>query len=204
MSERPEMPIILASGSSTRRQLLAGAGIAFTVQPADVDEDALRLEMAAGERCDPMAVAKALAAAKAVAVSKSASGALVIGADQILELAGEIITKSTSRAEARRTLIRMSGQSHSLHSALAIARDGQVVWQICESAQLTMRALSDVAIDAYLDQAGPGALSSVGAYQIEGPGILLFERIEGDYFTILGLPLLPLVAALRREGAVPA
>lgn len=194
--------IVLASGSSARRELLERAGIRFSVQPAAVDEDAVRQAMSASGQPEPRAVAEALAAAKAVAVSRLRPGAVVVGADQVLDLGGEIVNKSPDLATAKALLARMSGRTHALHSALAIARSGVVVWGTCEIARLTMRRLSDTAIDDYLASVGPGVLASVGAYQIEGRGITLFERIEGDHFTILGLPLLPLIAALREQGAL--
>ena len=128
--------------------------------------------------------------------------ALVIGADQTLDVDGNRWTKPATVAEAREQLARLSGHAHQLHSAVAVARDGAVAWRHRDSAQLTMRPLSATMIDAYLAEVGDAALASVGAYQIEGPGIRLFDRIDGDYFTILGLPLLPLLAYLRGEGAI--
>jgi septum formation protein len=147
-------------------------------------------------------IASALADAKAIAVSRDSSGSFVIGADQTLDLDGDRWTKPGSVAEAREQLARLSGRTHELHSAVVVARDGAILWRHSDSARLTMRPLTATAIDAYLAEVGDAALTSVGAYQIEGPGIRHFERIDGDYFTVLGLPLLPLLMYLRSEGVV--
>ena len=195
------MTLILASASAARKALLAGAGVAFSVQPAAIDERAVEIPLIAGG-ASPADVATALAAEKAIAVSRDSIGATVIGADQTLDLDGERWTKPATVAEAREQLARLSGRAHRLRSAVAVARDGTVRWQHTASATLTLRPLTAAAIDAYLAEAGDSALGSVGAYQIEGPGIRLFDRIEGDYFTILGLPLLPLLAYLRGEGEI--
>jgi len=195
------MTIVLASASPARRALLAAAGVRFTVHPAAIDERAVEIPLIAGG-ASPADVAAALAEAKAVAVSRAADDALVIGADQTLDLDGTRWTKPANMAEAREQLARLSGREHRLHSAVAVARAGRVLWLHAESAGLTMRALSATAVDAYLADTGDAVLESVGAYQIEGPGIRLFERIDGDYFAILGLPLLPLLAYLRGEGEI--
>jgi septum formation protein len=193
--------LVLASGSSIRQLLLRNAGVQFEVDPADIDERAAEqplLESSAG----PDDLALALAMAKAAHVSERRSADLVIGADQVLDLDGERFTKPEDMEAARRQLLRLSGRSHQLHSALACARGGEVVWSHLSSPVLRMRSLEPGAIGRYLAEAGEPVLSSVGAYQLEGPGIQLFEAIEGDYFAILGLPLLPLLAFLRSEGLV--
>ena len=150
----------------------------------------------------PVAAAQLLARAKADAVAAERSGHLVLGADQTLARGPERFSKPSGRAAAAEQLRRLSGQSHELHSAIALVRDGEVLFEHVDSARLTMRDFSDVFIDDYLDMAGDAALASVGGYQLEGIGIHLFERVEGDYFTILGLPLLPLLAFLRQNGWV--
>jgi septum formation protein len=193
--------LVLASQSPTRIAMLNAAGIAFTAIPAPLDERAVEaplIEAGAGA----MAIAEALAAAKAVAVGRQLTEAIVIGADQTLELEGEHFVKPATMAEAREHLARLSGRTHTLQTAVAAVHRGNVVWRHSEAPKLTMRPLTAAAIDAYLDKVGNAALSSVGAYQIEGPAIQLFDAIEGDYFTILGLPLLPLLRFLRGEGAI--
>lgn len=201
--------LILASGSISRRQMLAAAGLAFEVVPSSVDEDALRLDLEkASPRDDglPMRVASSLAIAKAKDVSARSPGAIVIGADQVLCLEGstEIFTKPVDVAAARIQLKRLAGRRHWLHAAVALAVDGEPVWADIDSAGLTMRVFSDAFLDAYLARVGEKVCTSVGAYQLEGLGIQLFERIEGDYFTILGMPLLPLLAELRRRKVIEA
>lgn len=195
------MTIVLASTSAARAALLKAAGVPFTVKPADIDERAVEAPLVAGGGA-PADIAAALAEAKAVAVSRAAAGAFVIGADQTLDLDGDRWTKPATLAEAREQLTRLSGRTHALQSAIAVARDGVVVWRHRDRAHLTVRSLSATAIDAYLSEVGDQALASVGAYQIEGPAIRLFETIDGDYFTILGLPLLPLLAYLREVGEI--
>ena len=193
-------PIVLASRSATRMALLDSAGIAFSSVPSSVDERAVEAPLIVGG-ASPADIAAALADAKALDVSMRAPDGLVIGADQTLDCDGDRWTKPANRADARRQLARLSGRTHRLHSAVAIARNGKITWRHLASASLTMRPLAAAAIDAYLADVGDAALMSVGAYQIEGPGIRLFDKIDGDYFTILGLPLLPLLAYLRGEGA---
>lgn len=193
------MSLVLASASQVRQLLLRNAGLAFEVDPAGIDERAAEqplLRSGAG----PDDLALALAMAKASAVSERRGGDLVIGADQVLDLDGERLTKPESMEAARRQLLRLSGRSHQLHSAVACARGGEVLWSHLDSPTLTMRALDPGVIGRHLAEAGTQVLSSVGAYQLEGPGIRLFEAIEGDYFSILGLPLLALLAFLRSEG----
>lgn len=193
--------IVLASGSPARRTLLANAGIAFAVESAALDERQVEAPLVA-RGAAPAEVAGALAAAKAIEVSRRRPEALTIGADQTLDCDGHRGTKSETIDEARAQLQRLAGRAHRLHSAVAVARHGAVRWRHQDSATLTMRPLTVAEIDAYLVRVGDSALRSVGVYQLEGEGIRLFERIEGDYFTILGLPLLPLLAYLRGEGAI--
>ena len=196
------MRLILASGSATRATLLKNAGVTFATEPSRVDERALEAPLVANGR-SPGEIAVALAEAKAIDVSRRQSGTLVIGADQTLDLVGERFTKPANNAEAREQLSRLSAKTHQLHSAVAIAEDGTVLWRHLDSASLTMRALAPAEIDAYLAAAGEHVTASVGGYQVEGLGIRLFEKIEGDHFTILGLPLIPLLDYLRTRGALP-
>lgn len=194
-------PLILASTSRTRVDLMRAAALDFTAEAAGVDERAVEIpwrERGAG----PDAIAVALADAKALAVSARRPGALVVGADQTLGLGRELLVKADDRAGARRQLERLAGRTHELHAAVALARNGAVVWRHLATASLTMRALTPQDLDRYLDRVGETILGSVGCYHLEGYGIRLFDRIEGDYFTILGLPMLPLLAALRAAGAI--
>lgn len=190
--------LILASGSAARRQILSGAGVPFVVQPADIDEEALKDGLLA-EFKPPKAIAQALARAKAVARSNRTQG-LVIGADQTLDLNGTLFSKASTIAEAEATLRLLRGKTHQLHSATVLALNGQWVWQEVVTASLTMRDFSDRFLTRYLEQQGPAILSSVGGYQLESQGVQLFDHIEGDYFTILGLPLSGLLAQLRQYG----
>ncbi len=194
--------IVLASKSASRAAILRGAGVAFETVGSGVDEDAVKAELQAkGAR--PREVAADLAERKALAVSAARAG-LVVGADQTLELDGVLHDKVDTCAEARSRLAALRGRTHSLHSAVAAAEDGRIVWQRLESPSLTMRAFSDTWLDGYLARGGADLLGSVGCYLLEGEGVQLFEAIEGDYFAILGLPLLPLLAMLRGRGAIPA
>jgi septum formation protein len=193
---RGDKPLILASQSRARQDLLANAGIAFEALPTAIDERAVERESGLSLPDD---IAARLAREKALFVSMRHPGRYVIGADQTLALGARRFSKPADRAGALEHLRALAGQTHALHSAVAVARDGQVLFADAATAQMTMRPLAETAIDAYLDQAGTAALSSVGAYQLEGLGIHLFERIDGDHFTILGLPLLPLLEFLRRE-----
>ena len=195
------VPIVLASASPTRIALLRNAGIEFTAVAAQIDERAIEAALAASAR-PPAEIAAALAEAKALSVAASRAGALVIGADQVLSADGRAWHKPSSIGEARDQLIALSGRTHELHSAIAVAREGTIGWRHSETVRLTMRPLTAGFIDDYLSRVGREALRSVGSYQIEGPGIQLFERIAGDYFAILGLPLLPLLAYLRNAGAI--
>lgn len=194
--------LILATASPIRRALLANAGVAFRAEAAGIDERALEAPLLA-RGATPAEIAIALADEKALAVSRLNGDALVIGADQTLDSDGHRGTKSATLAEARRQLMRLAGRAHHLHAALALARAGTIVWRHLESPRLVMRALSAQEIDAYLARVSPDVLQSVGVYQIEGAGIQLFDAIDGDWTAIQGLPLLPLIKALRAEGALP-
>ncbi len=196
---RADHPLVLASRSDVRGKILAATGLWFEIRPADLDERAL--EAQAGNP-GPIAAAQLLARAKASAVSMERPGQLVIGADQTLARGTERFSKPADRAAAAGQLRRLSGSSHELHSAIVLVRDGEVVFEHVDSARLTMRKFDDDFIAIYLDAAGSAASASVGGYQLEGIGVHLFERVEGDYFTILGLPLLPLLAFLRQNGWV--
>jgi septum formation protein len=192
--------LILASGSATRRAVLEAAGIDIEVQSADVDEAAIRESLlAADATVSHESIAQALADAKAEAVSAQHPDALVIGADQVLSFEGRLFEKPKSIDEARTQLLALRGKTHALHSATALAQRGEVIWRDVESAFLTLRNFSEAALDRYLARAGDVVLTSVGAYQIEGPAVQLFEGIDGDHSTILGLPLLPLLKELRRR-----
>ena len=192
-------PIILASKSASRRALLAGVGLPFEVEPADIDERGV--EQALSQRGEPAGgLALALARAKALAVSARRPQALTLGADQTLILDGRPMHKAPTRAAAADALQALSGRGHRLVSAFALARDGAILAEDSDSADMTMRALDAAQIARYLDIAGPAVLASVGAYQIEGLGAHLFESISGDHATILGLPMLKLLAALRGLG----
>src|ERR1044072_6469165 len=195
-------PLILASSSKSRAKLLEAAGLAFIVEPPGLDESAMRQAVAGGEALAPHDVAEVLARAKAEAVSEMAPKAYVIGGDQVLAFGDIIMSKPESMEAARRQLLDLSGKTHTLHTAVAVATNGETIWADTTVATLTMRKLSPVFIGRYLAAAGEEVLSSVGAYQIESLGIQLFEKIEGDYFSILGLPLIPLLDTLRREGII--
>lgn len=204
IAPQPGAPgVVLASASKVRRQLLENAGVAITVIAAAVDEDevkrALKASRATADQC-----AETLAELKATRVAGRAGGALVIGCDQMLDLDGTWFDKPIDRDHARAHLQTLSGRTHRLISAAVVLKDGARIWHHVAVARLTMRALSPGFIDAYLDAVGGAALSSVGAYQLEGLGAQLFARIEGDYFTVLGLPLLPLLDFLRAHGVVRA
>lgn len=195
--------LILASASAVRARLLKDAGIVFTARDSRVDEEALKERFAGSNSdADTDALALELAGAKALAVAAASGDALVLGADQILSCAGRRYDKPKSIEEARDNLRAFRGRPHILHSGLALAAKGELVWRHTARATLTMRDFSDAFLDAYLDEAGEMVMKSVGCYQLEGPGVQLFERIEGDYFTILGLPLLPLLDELRRRKVV--
>lgn len=194
-------PLILASASAARRAMLGQLGVEFVSEAPDVDEAAIKARMAGQPAAD---VAAALAAAKAVTVSQRRPGTLVLGSDQILELDGELMDKAEDLAGARARLRRLRGRSHTLHSAAALARDGQVVWSGLDRAEMHMRPYTDDFLERYLAAEGDQLLGSVGCYRLEGPGAQLFERVEGDFFTVLGLPLWLVLGELRRLGAIAA
>ena len=201
--------LILGSGSAVRAMLLDQAGIHFEVVTSEVDEDKIKAEFAEREQLGDTGfatdkLAMKLAEAKALAVAKSHPDALVIGADQILSCENRRFDKPKDMDEARTNLQFFRGKPHILHGGVAIAKGDAIIWGHSDRATLTMRGFTDAFLDDYLDQLGEQILKSVGCYQMEGMGVQLFERIEGDYFTILGLPLLPLLAELRRLAAAPA
>jgi septum formation protein len=191
-----KQPLILASQSRSRQMLLANSGIDFETVAADIDERAVQESAGMSAAGD---IAALLARAKAVSVSRQKPGRYVVGADQTLALGGRFFNKPSGRAQATEQLRALAGHRHELRSAVAVARDGDVLFAETTHAQMTMRPLGETQIAAYLDQAGEAVTTSVGAYQLEGLGVHLFECIEGDHFTILGLPLLPLLGFLRRE-----
>ena len=196
------MSVILASKSAARRAVLDGAGVAYEALVAGVDEDAVKIEMLA-VGAGPREVAEALAELKAVQVSKNRPG-LVIGADQTLDLDGKLYDKAPDLYVAWQRLSLLRGKTHKLHSAVVVARDGEPIWREVVTATLTMRDFSDAFLQAYLATEGEAALGSVGCYRLEGPGAQLFSEIEGDYFAILGLPLMGLLDLLRRHGEIAA
>src|SRR6185369_873440 len=191
--------LVLASKSDVRGKLLAAAGLRFEVRPASIDERAVEKEAGAA---DATAAAVLLARAKALHVAAQRPGQMVLGADQTLALGERRFSKPVDRAAAAEQLRALRGKVHQLHSALALARDGAVLFDCVDTARLTMREVSDRFLEEYLDVAGHTALQSVGGYQLEGLGVHLFDKIEGDYFTILGLPLMPLLAHLRQAGLI--
>ncbi|WP_422020200.1 Maf-like protein [Roseibium sp.] len=197
------MALVLASGSKIRAELMRNAGLTIDVDPANVDERAVEAPLLEAG-FPPEDLASVLAEAKANDVSARRPGDLVIGADQILAFEGERRTKPDDMEAARRQLLAFSGKTHELLSAVVISKGGEAIWRHVSTARLTMRTLSPAFIGHYLAEAGDDVLSSVGAYQLEGLGLQLFEKIDGDYFTILGLPMLPLLAQLRELGVIEA
>jgi septum formation protein len=192
-------PLVLASRSVARRTLLEAAGIPIALCPADIDERGLE---ARARLQDPAAVATLLAREKAAFVAKSHPGRLVLGADQTLALAAQRFSKPADRSAARAQIKALAGRTHALHAAVAFVQDDAVLFTHVETARMTMRPFTDEFLDRYLDAVGDAALTSVGGYQLEGLGVQLFERIDGDYFTILGLPLLRALDFLRRHGCL--
>jgi septum formation protein len=192
-------PLLLASRSKARQMLLAAAGIPVEVRPADLDERGLE---AAAPSPSPAAIAAHLARAKASATAKTCPGRLTLGADQTLALGGACFAKPADPTAARAQLLALRGRSHELHAAVAFVKDDKVLFEYAGVARMTMRSFSDDFLDRYLDGVGSAAMASVGGYQLEGPGIQLFERVDGDYFTILGLPLLAVMDFLRQQGCL--
>ncbi len=200
MADTEKGGLVLASASPFRRRLLEAAGVAFRVAPAHVDETAIKRNLAS--KVGPAAVAEAVAAAKAEAVSARFPGDLVVGADQVLALGDTLFDKPGDLAAARAQLERLRGKTHRQFTAVVLAQGGRVTWRAGDSATLTMRDFSDAFLEAYLARCGATLGEIAGAYEIEGVGIQLFERVEGDYFTIIGLPLVPLLAELRARGVI--
>jgi Nucleotide-binding protein implicated in inhibition of septum formation len=195
--------IVLASGSRARRRMLAAAGVEFAVDTAPVDEAAVKAALRR-ETDSPARVAETLAELKAVRVSARYPGAVVVGADQMLDCDGTWFDKPEDAAAARAQLLALRGRTHRLTASVVAVRDGRRLWHHTEAARLTMRAFSDSFLDTYMEKAGPDILASVGAYHLEGLGAQLFILVEGDYFTILGLPLLALLDFLRENGELPS
>jgi septum formation protein len=196
-------PLVLASKSAARQALLKAASLPFEAIAADIDERAVEAPLRA-KAAAATAIAAHLARAKALAISAYAESRLVIGADQVLALGDEIFAKPESREAARAQLAKLSGRTHALQSAVCVARDGAVLFEAISTANMTCRVLSPDFIDSYIAAAVDAVLTSVGAYQVEGLGVHLFDKIDGDQATILGLPLLPLLAFLREEGSLAA
>lgn len=193
--------LVLASGSPTRAQLLRAAGVPIEIAPAHVDEETVKESLLA-EKLAPRAIADALAELKAIRGSSRRPADLVLGADQILEIEGELVSKSDNLAAARDLLLCLRGKTHALITAAVLARGGTPIWRHVARVSLTMRDYSDSFVDEYLAGEGEDLLGSVGCYRLEGKGLQLFSRIDGDYFSILGLPMLPLLTALRDQGII--
>ena len=198
---RGKEPLILASQSHARQVLLANAGINFESEPAAIDERQIQQK---SNLSTPRDIAALLAREKCLFVSRRRPGRYVVGADQTLALGTRLFTKPSGRTQAAEQLRALAGRSHELYSAVAVARDGKILFEKIVIARMSMRALSEAEIGAYLDEAGAAVTSSVGAYQLEGLGVHLFERIEGDHFTILGLPMLALLEFFRSERLLGA
>jgi septum formation protein len=196
------MTLILASASPARAAMLRAAGVPLEIVPARVDESELKIALR-GQGAGPTDVAVALAELKALQVSRSRPGRLVLGADQMLDCDGAWFDKPEDRAAARDQLRTLRGRKHRLTSAAVLARDGARIWHHAGSAELTMRGFTEAFLDGYLEAAGEAVLGSVGAYQLEGLGAQMFERIDGDFFVILGLPLLPVLDILREQSVLP-
>ena len=193
------MSLVLASGSASRKMLLTAAGVTFTADPADLDEATLMADLQR-RGADAAAVASKLAQQKALAVSQRHPGRTVLGGDSVIAFGGEFLSKCASLDEARTLLARLSGHTHLLVSAAALAKDGALLWTHASPCQMTLRDLSPQFLDDYLLREGTAILSSVGCYHFEGRGAQLFAKVTGDYFSVLGLPLLEVLAQLRKEG----
>ena len=191
------MSLVLASGSASRKMLLTAAGVSFIADPADLDEAALMRSLS---RAGAEVMARSLAEQKALIVSHRHPGKTVLGGDSVIAFGSEYLSKCASLDEARALLTRLSGHTHLLVSAAALARDGALLWAHASPCRMTMRVLSPGFPEDYLAREGEGILSSVGCYHFEGRGAQLFDTVEGDYFSVLGLPLLPVLACLRKEG----
>jgi len=191
--------LVLASGSATRQAMLRQSGLAFEVIPARIDETAILTSLQADD-AKPHDIADALAEYKARRVSQKLDQALVLGSDQILDLKGRVFTKPTSREDAKQTLLDLQGQTHRLLSAAVIYEDGEPIWRSIGQARMTMHAMTPTEIDMYLDQTWPDVASSVGAYHAEGYGARLFSRIDGDWYSVLGMPLLNVLSFFRLRG----
>jgi len=199
----PDPRLLLASTSSTRQRLLQAAGLQFRSVAPRVDEEALRLALEA-EGTTPFAIADALAEAKALKIGARNPSSLVIGCDQTLDLDGACLSKPEDRDAARRQLLSLRGRRHRLHAAAVIAEGGRPVWRHTASATLSVRPFSEAWLDGYLDRNWPSVAGSAGAYHVEGEGVQLFDRIDGDWFAILGLPLVQMVTYLMDRGEIPA
>ena len=195
------MSLVLASGSVSRKMLLTAAGVTFIADPADLDEDRLMADLKA-QGADAAKVASTLAQQKAIAVSRRHPGRTVLGGDSVIAFGGEYLSKCATLDAARALLARLSGHEHLLVSAAALARDGALLWTHASPCHMRMRDLSPEFLDDYLAQEGPAILSSVGCYHFEGRGAQLFDRVDGDYFSVLGLPLLQVLSQLRKEGVL--
>ncbi len=193
--------LILASSSPFRRKLLENAGLSFEVHPAELDERAIEASLDE-EQSSPQQISLMLARAKALDVSRHFSATLVLGSDQTMSLGSRVFHKPKNLNDAKQHIKSLSGRTHRLNSGIALARDGAIIWDHVDHAELTVRSLNEEFIDRYIDQCGDKLLGSVGAYQLEAEGIQLFSKIVGDYFTILGLPMLPLLKKLREVGAI--
>ncbi len=195
-------PLILASASTARASMLRAAGVELEIVPARVDESELKLSLKQ-QGADVETAAIALAELKALQVSRSRPGRLVLGADQMLDCENVWFDKPENRAAAKTQLLALRGKAHRLTSAAVLARDGQRIWHNAAAAKLTMRSFTEAFLELYLDRAGEAVLSAVGAYQLEGLGAQMFQKIDGDFFTILGLPLLPVLDILREQNVLP-
>ena len=193
--------LILASASPARARMLIATGLQFQVMPADIDENAHRIGWVATNH-DPATIAQRLAGEKAAVVSRAHPDSVVLGADQILNLDGEIVNKCRDKDEAAALLRRLCGRTHELVTAAVLAKNNIELWSHVSTTRMTMRAFSDAFLQDYLARAGNALLQSVGCYELESLGAQLFERVEGDFFSVLGLPLLPVLAALREQGVI--